>query len=169
MGRPKGLLAAPDTGEPLIVRSVRVAREAGLDPVLVGDAAPYEGLVPDVERVADAGIGEGPLAGLLALARRSHPFAIALACDMPFVDPHTLTTISNHPSRAKALVPKRAALYEPFLARYASSIAPDIERALARGTRSIQELLASIDADVLEIDPQLLTDWDAPEDVSPRG
>lgn len=168
MGRAKGLLPAPDTGEPLVVRSVRIAREAGFVPLLIGDATPYESLVPDVERVPDASIGEGPLAGLLSLARRADPFALALACDMPFVDAATLRAIADHPSSAKALVPKRGAFFEPFLARYASAIVPDIEQALAAGTRSIQALLASVDADVLAIDPRLLTDWDTPDDVSPR-
>lgn len=170
MGRPKGLLLAPDSGEPLLVRSVRIAREAGLEPILVGDATPYADLVADVPRIADDPIGEGPLAGVLALARRADPFAVALACDMPFVDAGALRAIAEHPSRAKALVPKRDGLFEPFLARYAGAIAPDVERALANGTRSIQLLLATMDVDVLDLDARLLTDWDTPEDVgSTRG
>jgi molybdenum cofactor guanylyltransferase len=168
MGRPKGLLPAPDTAEPLIERSIRIGLDAGLVPMLVGDATPYDGLARGIERIADDPRGEGPLSGLLALVRRGDPWVVALACDMPFVDREVLVALAGHPSE-RSVVPRHDdGTYEPFLARYAFALAPAIEAALESGTRSIQRFLADADVTALPIDAALgraLRDWDSPADV----
>src|SRR6185312_7293721 len=67
-GKPKGLLHAPGSQTPLVVRLASIARSIGLEPVFVGktDDA-YRSLLPDL-RILDDAIGvEGPLAGLAAL------------------------------------------------------------------------------------------------------
>lgn len=163
MGRPKGRLCLD--GEPLLLRAVRVARAAGLPPVLVGDATPYEGLVPEVTRLADAPI-PGPLGGLRALVELA-PRVIVLAVDMPYVDADTLRTLAAHPSHADVLLAKRER-WEPLLSRWQREPTRDtLDRLAARGERSLQALVAAMSAHVFELEPWRLDDWDRPEDVRP--
>lgn len=164
MGRPKGGLCLD--GEPLLIRAVRVACEAGLEPVLVGDAAPYEGLARDVPRVADAPV-PGPLGGLRALVELA-PQVIVLAVDMPYVDADTLRALAQHPSDADVLLPKRAR-WEPLLSRWISAPTREVlDRLAAQGERSLQALVSALSAEVFPLEPWRLDDWDRPEDVTVR-
>ncbi len=93
-GSPKGLLAAPDTGETLVGRALRIARELSLDVALVGEARAYADIALDVSVIADNPAGIGPLGGLRALflTANGRP-VIALACDMPFVSSTSLRAL----------------------------------------------------------------------------
>ncbi|MCU0676685.1 MAG: molybdenum cofactor guanylyltransferase [Myxococcota bacterium] len=164
MGRPKGHVCLD--GEPLLVRAVRVAREASLDVVLVGDATPYDTLVPEVTRLADAPI-PGPLGGLRALVELA-PRVIVLAVDMPYVDADTLRALVDHPSDADVLLAKRER-WEPLLSRWQSAPTREaLDRLAGRGERSLRALVAASRAHVFELDPWRLDDWDRPEDVTSR-
>lgn len=172
-GRPKGLLAAPETGEALVVRAVRVMREAGLVPVLVGEASPYRALVQGVEEIADDPAGIGPLGGLSALvARGGGGRVIAVACDMPWVSVDALRALAEHPSRAPVVAARRAreAPWEPFFARYdGARVAPVLRALIADGQRSFQRLFAALAVEAIDLgDARVVTDWDTPEDVERR-
>ncbi len=169
-GRPKGLLPGP-SGEPLVEGLVRAGREAGLEAVLVGDAAAYASVVPEVPRLADRPPGVGPLGGLAALLHHAGDAdAIAVACDMPHVSAAVLTRLAAHPSAAAVIAPERDGRFEPLLARYrAGRVGPDVDRAIAEGVRSFQELFGRLDVERLALDVDLeraLVDWDTPDDVT---
>lgn len=171
-GRPKGRLPAPDTGEPIVERLVRVGREAGLAPVLVGDAAPYADLAPGVLRLADDPAGVGPLGGLAALLRHAgaRP-AVAVACDMPHVTAAVLRRVAEASATEPVVAARRGpdAPWEPMLARYDSArVLPALEAALAAGERSFQALLGSLPVHALPTDAAIeaaLADWDVPDDL----
>jgi molybdopterin-guanine dinucleotide biosynthesis protein A len=175
MGTHKGLLPAPGSDEPIIEKLVRCAKEADLRPALVGDAAPYASLAPGVSRIADDPPGAGPLGGLHAVLRhavatgRSH--VVAVACDMPHVTSEVLVTLSNHPSRATVVAPRRAeeAPWEPMLARYdAGALVDVLDAAISHGERSFQMLFASLHVEPVPMRPAIeraLVDWDTPEDL----
>lgn len=161
MGRPKGTVCVE--GEPLLVRAVRVAREAGLVPVLIGDATPYSALVPELPRIADAAI-EGPMGGLRALVELA-PRVIVLAVDMPYVDADTLRALANHPTEADVLLARRER-WEPLLSRWESVPTREaIDRLAAGGERSLQTLVGSLVVQRFELEDWRLHDWDRPEDV----
>ena len=160
MGRPKGTLLRE--GEPLIERALRIGTEVGLTPVLVGDASPYGHLARGVPRVADDPPGIGPLGGLRALLRRGTP-AIALACDMPYVDAEVLRRLVAAP--VAPLVAPRGSHWEPLCARYGAEALPVVERAVTAGEHSLQRLFARLEVIELPIPDRLLRDWDRPEDV----
>lgn len=170
-GRPKGLLPAPGSSSLTLVESlVAAGRVAGLAPVLVGAAEPYAAVVPAVRRLADAPAGVGPLGGLHALVRTAGTGdAIAVACDMPYVDAAILERLARHPSAAAVVAARRAEGWEPLLARYrAPAVRPVLERALAEGVRSFQDLFERLEVEPLEIDADLgraLVDWDTPDAV----
>lgn len=173
-GQPKGLLPAPDSGEALVVRSVRLIREAHHTPLLVGAADAYRGLLPDLRCVQDEPAGVGPLGGLNALLRAAGEApAIALACDMPFVSSALLARLGTYPSTAPVLAARsETGKWEPLCARYdAERVLPALQQALRAGVRSFQALLTQVAVEVLELREEertALMDWDTPEDVARR-
>lgn len=170
-GAPKGLLLAPDTQEPLVVRSARLARSLGFVPVLVGAAEPYRAVLPDLTLIADEPVGLGPLAGLSGLLRfAGEDCAIVLACDMPYVSLALLQKLAETESTADVVAARGdTGLWEPLCARYRSpSVQPVLTRALSAGVRSFQRLFGELSVAELELSPEetaQLADWDAPEDV----
>ncbi|HSN81172.1 MAG TPA: NTP transferase domain-containing protein [Polyangiales bacterium] len=177
MGTHKGLLVAPGRSETIVESLVRLGREAGLDPALIGDARPYLGLVPEIARIDDDPPNGGPLAGLRAAARhalgagRSH--LVAVACDMPYVTVEALRQASEHPSSAAVLAPRRGrdAPWEPMLARYeAARIVDVLDETIVARARSFQKLFETIEVDPLPLSPAVaraLRDWDTPGDIEP--
>lgn len=168
-GSPKGLLAAPDTGEPLVARALRLGHALALEVVLVGDATPYRALIGSAPELADERPGNGPLGGLCALlAWAAERPVIALACDLPYVTLDDLRALRDHPSDAAVVAARRAAEspWEPLVARYdAARVLPVARARLARGERSLQGLLAAVGVVDAGIRAGACDDWDTPEDV----
>ena len=196
MGRPKGLLPAPAgdpwAGVPLVRRAIELGRACGrmggriggriggsvdgriggsvdgIEVVLVGDASPYRALRLGVREVADEPAGIGPVGGLCALLSIAD-VAVALACDMPFVQLEDLDALFSRPSAAPVLAPRRAedAPWEPLLARYdAARVLPAVRASIAAGERGFQRLFARLDVErFVPSTPHALDDWDEPADV----
>jgi molybdopterin-guanine dinucleotide biosynthesis protein A len=162
-GIAKGLLRVD--GEPLVVRTVRVAREVGLEPVWVGlHDAGYRAAVPGLREIADAPRGIGPLGGLAGLL--AHGSAIALACDMPFVSAALLARLLHEQPHAKVLAPRFDERWEPLCARYDASISATLAAQINAGTRSFQRLFAALPVERFALDARdELIDWDTPDDV----
>ena len=176
MGEHKGLLPIPGGAEPIVEALVRRAREAGFDPLLVGDATPYAHLAADVRRIADDPAGAGPLAGLQAALRHAlstgRSRVVTVACDMPYVTPEALQQVRDHRSEATVVAPRGGpgAPWEPMLARYdAARLTDALAAAISQGQRSFQKLFASIEVEALPLTPAVeraLRDWDTPDDVA---
>lgn len=173
-GKAKGLLRVPGGDEPIVVRLVRLSREAGLEPVLVGDASAYATLGLKVPAIADDPPGVGPLGGLAALLEYAgEAVALALACDMPFVSAQVLRTLAAPGWNAPVVAPRRGegGPWEPLLARYdAPRVRPTLRRSIQQGVRSFQRLFA-----LLEVEPVVFEgavdparDWDTPQDIGHR-
>ena len=175
-GEHKGLLPIPGGAEPIVEALVRRAREAGFDPLLVGDAAPYAHLAEDVMRIEDDPAGAGPLAGLQAALRHAlstgRSRVVTVACDMPYVTPEALQQVRDHRSEATVVAPRGGpgAPWEPMLARYdAARLTDALADAISQGQRSFQKLFASIEVEALPLTPAVeraLRDWDTPDDVA---
>ena len=169
-GVAKGLLRAAED-EPIVVKTRRLLEEAGAECVLVGAHPAYEDL--GLETIPDDPAAEGPLAGLLALLGRASAthrrWAIAVACDMPFLDRELVRRLVAAPP-APVVAPRRRAedrgrdVWEPLFARYEAATMLDVARDYARsGGRQLQRLLDRAGARALELDPEhtaLLADWD---------
>jgi len=165
MRSPKGLLRSPD-GEVLVLRLARVAREAGLEPVLVGARAEYESV--GLRSIPDA-MSAGPLGGLVALLEEARgERVVAMACDMPYVTGLLVRKLVHAPEAA-VVAPRREGRWEPLFARYESSLVLDAARSrAARNDLALQGLLDQVGAVALELAPDeaaLLDDWDTPEDA----
>ena len=175
-GAVKGLLPAPDTGEPLIQRLSRIALAAIPDGrvVLVGDAEPFAALGFPV--IPDDPPGVGPLGGLAALLREGHADrgnVLALAADLPKVTTSLVTRLATHAPSRLAVAPRQGGIWNPLFGRYASECAPLAVDLLKRGRRSLKSLLEALGdaAEALPVSAEetaALDDWDTPEDVA-RG
>lgn len=178
-GIPKGLLPASEGGPPIVARLIALAGEAGLTPVLVGDAAPYVDAMPDLVVLPDRPVGIGPLGGLAALLEHAGDHAVVtVACDMPFVTAELLERVARGREAAgdgSGVAPIVAARrtddgpFEPFLARYdAPRVTPILTNLLGEGVRSFQELFARVRVDEWRPSDEeraAWRDWDTPEDL----
>jgi molybdopterin-guanine dinucleotide biosynthesis protein A len=167
MGRDKAWLPAPAGGEALIERLLRIARELGLPAVVVGGNAPA-----GVECLRDEPPGIGPIGGLCALlARAETQPAIALACDLPYVDAALLAKLARTPSNSAVLAPRDGASgkWQPLFSRYAPQrVLPELRRAIDEGARSLQAVFARVPAEELQLtvdEHAQLRDWDEPADL----
>jgi molybdopterin-guanine dinucleotide biosynthesis protein A len=174
-GVAKGLLRVPDGSETLIERLLRqcarAAPEANL--FLVGRAAPYAAL--SLPQLADAPAGIGPIGGLRALLLRAledgSELALALACDLPFLDEGVISSLLL-PSAGAARVPFVEGRLQPLAAAYppAKTLAA-VDRSLALGKHALMSALDQLGSDLerIEFDAErarALRDWDTPEDIS---
>lgn len=173
-GVAKGTLRAPDGSETLIERLLRVCGQAapGASVYLVGQSHEYAAL--GLVSLPDAPAGVGPIGGLRSLLLRAHDdgsqLAMALACDLPFVDERVLSALLA-PLSTAARVPFVADRFQPLAAAYAP--APTLEavdRSLSLGKHALMQVLEQLGNGVerFELDgvaALTLRDWDTPEDV----
>lgn len=175
MGMPKGLLRAPDGAGTLVERLSSIARHVApeSDVVLVGSAREYSAL--ELPAIPDAPQGIGPIGGLMALLdcaiRRDFGAAVALACDLAWVDAPLLHKLFGYARGAAAVAPRSAGIWQPLFARYAPREALDAARAVhARQERALWRVLAELKANAVELplaasEQNQLADWDTFEDV----
>jgi molybdopterin-guanine dinucleotide biosynthesis protein A len=173
-GLAKGLLRTPDDRETLIERSLRQCALVAPDstPWLVGHAAPYAALA--LPQLADSPEGIGPIGGLRALLLRAQAeqseLALALACDLPFLDDTTISELIT-PFSGVSRVPIVEGRLQPLAAAYApASTLSAIDRALALGKHALMHVLDQLgpELDRVEFDAaagRALRDWDSPEDM----
>lgn len=168
MGRDKALLSAPDTGEALLERLARIGRELGFDVVAVGGAAARFGL----PRLDDDPAGIGPIGGLAALlAHAGDRKAIALACDLPYLEPALLARLAAAPAAEPVLSSRDpgSGKWQPLFARYdAPRVLPILRAEIARGVRSFQTFLQALPVAELPLSDAerlQLRDWDEPADM----
>jgi FdhD protein len=165
-GAAKGLLRGPE-GETLVAHVAKALRDAGLEPVLVGDRAEYDAV--DLPKIRDARVNAGPLGGLIALLDAAHgERVVAVACDMPYVSAELFKKLVV--ARDAAVVaPRRDGRWEPLFARYDSArVLGAARERCERGDLALQGLLDQVGAAPLELDErdaEKLADWDRPEDA----
>lgn len=118
----------------------------------------------DVIRVTDPPGAVGPLAGLAAgLAVASHPVAVVVACDMPFVSPRLLRHLLESASDCDAVVPLADGRAQPLHAAYSRGCLPTIRTLLRLGAQSMHDLLPRLsvkyigESRCLELDPEGLS------------
>lgn len=149
MGRDKAALTIG--GEPLLRRVVSRLRLALADVAVVGDPA-WQGLVPETRVLADAWPGRGPLGALAtALQGSDAPWALLVACDMPFPQPPLLREMarlalasSDAGADAEAVALRGPRGLEPLHTAYARACLPLALERLAGADASLQGLLAAL-------------------------
>lgn len=175
MGRDKaGLRLA---GEPLWRRQARVLAEAGAEPVVIVRRPGQRRLGRQLETVRDTVIGAGPLAGLQAAltAGGGRPVAV-LAVDMPAVDAAWFHRLWAKCRAGVGAVARHEDGYEPLAAIFPGEALPEVAARLARGERSMQELVRALVrrrrlkvVRLAEAERWRVANWNRPEDAWPRS
>ncbi|HKU44276.1 MAG TPA: molybdenum cofactor guanylyltransferase [Polyangiales bacterium] len=169
-GATKPLLPTRE-GEPLLTRTLRIARAAGLTPILIGSAKLGEA-AEGIPQYADTEPLVGPLSGFATLLAHTHDAScIALAGDMPYISQALLQRLATESPAAAVLAPRDplTGKWHPLFARYQSAVVrPALASALANGARSFQALfrtLSVVELAVSAAELETLHDWDRPEDM----
>jgi molybdopterin-guanine dinucleotide biosynthesis protein A len=155
MGVPKASLEL--AGRPLIAYPLEAVAAAGLEPVVVAKEA---SALPDLDCriVRDREPRVHPAAGILAALVAAGGPVIVVACDMPFVPSQLVAVLSQ--LDASVALPVVRGRVQPLLARYEPSVAPQLERAVARD-RPLWDTIAALDP--LELGPDELVGFGDPE------
>lgn len=166
-GRDKSRMPAPDTGEALAARLVRLGAEQGFDSVIVGGHG-----LPGVLHLADDPPAIGPIGGLCALLAHAGPrHALAVACDLPYVTNLLLARLSYESPGALIVCPRDPGTgkWQPLFARYdAPRVLPVLRAQIASGTRSMQTAfreLEVVELPLSDTERASLLDWDQPSDL----
>jgi len=174
-GAPKGLLRV--NGEPIAARSVSLfLRLFGRALVVANDPVPYAALgvaiVPDLLR------GRGAPGGLhAALASADTPWIFAAGCDMPFLEERPISWLAARREGVDAVIVRAGGRLEPLHAFWATACLPALERLLAGGEPSLQDLAAAVNARIVEeaewraVDPsgRSFANANTPEDAARLG
>ena len=133
--------------------------------LLVVSSEPIDGLDSNVRIVSDLRPGCGPLGGIhTGLHYTTSPYALVVACDMPFLSEPLLRYMVDQSSRGyDVIVPRIGEFIEPLHAVYARSLLARAEKLLDAGERRVRMLfdgaaVHEIDAaTVRRFDPELLS------------
>ena len=128
-------------------------------------ALEYEALVPvGIRILTDETPDNGPLMGLYTGLRAMRPASshgLALAVDMPFVQPALISFLLSQPLTGELLIPLVEQKPQVLLAVYPRTALPPIQTCLQEGRRDPRSLLAVCSVHYLEeqqlreVDPQL--------------
>jgi len=128
----------------------------------------------ELPQVCDEHLNVGPLAGLVAgLGRVSTPWAFAVACDMPFIEPAWVEWLGKYRSTHQAVVPVAQGHPQPLAAFYAGNGLAILNECLSKHDKSLRGALQMLDVCYVEEDAMLdanhrlrgLLDLDTPQDV----
>jgi len=172
MGRPKALLSAPPTGEPLIAHVVRRLAPLGMARLVVvandPDLPVQAGLPQDTLCVPDMYPGTGTLGGIATGLQQVDGWAIVVACDLPLVSAELFGMLSGLAAQQgavgdlwDAVVPVVDGYVEPLHALYHRRCLPAIEAKLLQGQRRAISFLDDVrtchvpETELRRIDPLL--------------
>lgn len=144
MGRPKALLPAPGSGEPLIRHiAARLLPLADDLLVIANDPAVAEAVQPLPARfLTDAWPDAGPLGGLATGLAAIDGWCICVACDLPFVQPAVFRhLLAQAGDEWDAVVPVVGGRAQPLHALYHRRLLPTVEAALQTGKRRMDSFL----------------------------
>jgi FdhD protein len=165
MGIDKTLL--PVDGTSLVTRVARAVGEVCAHTLVVTnrpEAMAEAGLPPGVGIVADEVAYQGPLGALAtALKESSDDWVLAVAADMPWLQPDVVRALWDARGGAQVVVPITAKGAEPLLALYHRSCLPAVSRVLESGRRRLVAIFPAVTVAEVPIeslrgvDPELLS------------
>lgn len=142
MGRDKAALTLG--GRTLLDRTIHVL-ESVVDEVLVVGGSDRVPSAPEVRLIRDDVPNAGPLGGLLAGLRRvGSQYALAVACDLPFLEAGVLRYLLDLAPGYDAVVPQVDGQNQTLHAVYASSVDAVIARHIARGQLRLDGVLPEL-------------------------
>lgn len=144
-------------GEAMVLRAIRILEPVCREVVVVSSVsevtAGLEGAPLAVSVLPDRVPGAGPLAGLeaalLHAREREADGVFLLGCDMPLVSPGLVAAVARagpESGRPAAVITSAGGRPEPLCGWYGLDCLPTVERRLTGEDRSMEGLLAALDA-----------------------
>ena len=161
MGTSKALLKVGD--RPIIERVIEKVSLVGKEIILVTNK-PDEYAHLGHPMVPDAYPGKGPLGGIYSgLKAASNPYALVVACDMPFLNAPLLRYMTLLSPGHDVVVPRLEAGIEPLHAIYSKACLPAMETLLQQNHLRIISFYSQVRVRYVEqqeieiLDPQLFS------------
>ncbi len=163
MGRDKAFL--PLGGRPLVEHVLdRVARLSDDVFLVVHQAEPFRHL--PVRLVEDLPGPRGALTGLVSGLREArHEWALAVACDMPFLNPALIRHMASLAPGHDVVIPQAGEFLEPLHAFYRRTCLGPMEDLLRRGEQKVIAFFPQVrvrvvdEKDLEAVDPERLSFW----------
>ena len=176
MGKPKAQIKL--SGQTILER-VRAKLTPLCREIILVTNQPTDFLEYDLEIVQDLIPGRGPLGGLATgLLHAHYPWALVLACDLPFVKLPLLDYLAQKalaaPPGPRAVIPRHSAGWEPLVAVYSKSCLKPAHKLLSLKNSRINDLKNCgvffefvPEGELLKLDGQLLSfvNLNTPEDL----
>lgn len=131
--------------------------------ILLGANRSIPGNLP---RIPDAMDNSGPLGGLLAALQHSSEASIAMIpVDLPLISKDTLNRLNKGATQNKAaLVAKSKERVQPLVGIYQTRLAPELEKYLSSGKRSVMGLIDEIDYGTFRVSDEEIVNINTPEE-----
>jgi molybdopterin-guanine dinucleotide biosynthesis protein A len=152
LGAEKALLLLD--GQPLITRAVQELSALSDDLIIVTNTPErFEPLGLAARLVTDERPGEGSLMGIYSgLKAARHPYAVVVACDMPFLNLPLLRYMLLNAPGCDVVMPRLESMLEPLHAVYGRTCLPWMARLLDEGQRKIVAFLPYVKVRHIEED-----------------
>ncbi len=148
-------------GETLLARTTRVLQEVVETVSIVGWPADREAQ-PGVSYLPDQLPDQGPLVSLaFALSHLRCPYALVVACDLPFLRADVLRYLLADAPGWDAVVPRVGGRPQPLHAVYARGVTDSAQQASLDGERRMSALLDRLkvrwieEHEIIQLDPDL--------------
>ncbi len=148
-------------GETLLARTTRVLQEVVGTVSIVGWPADREAQ-PGVSYLPDQRPDQGPLVSLaFALSELRCPYALVVACDLPFLRADVLRYLLTVAPGWDAVVPRVGGRAQPLHAVYARGVMDSAQQASLDGERRLSALLDRLkvhwieEHEIIQLDPDL--------------
>lgn len=144
LGVDKSLLEVK--GEPLLARTVQTLATLSDDLIVVtNEAARYQMLELGVRFVPDDKRGVGSLMGVFSgLKAARYGYALAVACDMPFLSLPLLRYMASLTVGYDVVIPRLTGLVEPLHSIYGKACLPFMAELLDQGRRKITSFFPQV-------------------------
>jgi len=146
-------------GETLLARTTRVLQEVVSSVSIIGWPGDREAQ-PDVSYLPDQCPNQGPLVNLaFALSHLQFPYALVVACDLPFLRADVLRHLLAVAPGWDAVVPRVGGRAQPLHAVYSRGVTNSAQQVLLDGERRLSALLDRIkvrwieEHEMIQLDP----------------
>ena len=141
-------------GEPLVRRTLRVLKAAGLGPLVISTNSPELYGEFGIRLVSDIpeALGKGPMGGIISVFEATGETELFIAaCDMPFIKQEVVQYIIDNQG-GSATVPVMHGRPQPLLAVYKRDVVDEMRARLEHGAYSLTGLVRDIGAVFLDED-----------------
>ena len=150
MGSDKGLLVLHE--KPLIQYAIEVLKELCDDIIICANKPGYDRFGFPV--IKDVYPDLGPIGGIYTgLLNSDSGSNFVLSCDMPFINPHTVTFLLTKRDKSLASIPIHGQnIIEPLCALYSKAILPQLKTQIRNQDLKLMNLLKTINVNWVKMD-----------------